>query len=248
MPKTKKPSLNVVIPVYNEEAELKDSVQTLVSFLDRHAVDMDWTITIADNASKDTTWQIAKELARTYPHIEAVHLDKKGRGRAVKHVWMKSKADVVAYMDVDLSSDLKHFLPMVHAILRGYDVAIGSRNMKDSRVYGRHMLRTITSKGYIVLIKLMFFVHFSDAQCGFKAMKKDAAAALLPRVLDNEWFFDTELLILAEKMGYRIYEEPVTWVDNPGSTVRVWKTAQGNLAGLWRLFMTRPWRKRVSHE
>lgn len=244
MPNTNKPSLNVVIPVYNEEAELADSVRTLTSFLGGHAPDVSWRVTIVDNASTDKTWEIAKRLARTHPQVAAVHLAKKGRGRAVKYVWMKGDADVVAYMDVDLSSDLKHFMPMVHAVLRGYDVAIGSRNMKDSRVYGRHLLRSITSKGYIALIKLMFFVHFSDAQCGFKAMNKKAATKLLPLVLDNEWFFDTELLILAEKMGYRIYEEPVTWVDNPGSTVRVWKTAQGNLVGLWRLFTTRPWKGR----
>lgn len=244
MPNINTPSLNIVIPVYNEEAELADSVRTLTSFLEGHARDVSWTVTIADNASTDKTWDIAKSLARAHTQVAAVHLAKKGRGRAVKHVWMKGDYDVVAYMDVDLSSDLKHFMPMVHAVLRGYDVAIGSRNMKDSRVYGRHLLRSITSKGYIALIKLMFFVHFSDAQCGFKAMNKKAAARLLPLVLDNEWFFDTELLILAEKMGYRIYEEPVTWVDNPGSTVRVWKTAQGDLAGLRRLFTTRPWKGR----
>jgi glycosyltransferase involved in cell wall biosynthesis len=244
MPKTKKPSLNVVIPVYNEEAELAASVGTLTSFLTRHARDLAWTVTVADNASKDKTWEIAQSLARTMPHVAAVHLDKKGRGRAVKYVWTQSRADVVAYMDVDLSSDLKHFLPMVHAILRGYDIAIGSRNLKDSRVYGRTMLRTITSKTYIALIKLFFRVHFSDAQCGFKAMGRKAADVLLPQVVDNEWFFDSELLILAEKTGRRIYEEPVTWVDNPGSTVRVWKTAQGDLAGLWRMFRERPWRKK----
>jgi glycosyltransferase involved in cell wall biosynthesis len=244
MPNTKKPSLNVVIPVYNEEAELADSVGTLASFLESHATDVSWKITIADNASTDKTWGIAKGLERAHPQVVVVHLIKKGRGRAVKQVWMQGDSDVVAYMDVDLSSDLKHFMPMVHAVLRGYDVAIGSRNMKDSRVYGRHIVRSITSKGYIALIKLLFFVHFSDAQCGFKAINKKAAAKLLPLVLDNEWFFDTELLILAEKMGYRIYEEPVTWVDNPGSTVRVWKTAQKDLIGLWRMFTTRPWKGR----
>lgn len=243
MQKTKKPSLNVVVPVYNEEAELSDNVRTLASFLIRNAGELDWTVTIADNASTDATWAIAQKLSKALPHVAAVHLAKKGRGRAVKLVWQKSNADVLAYMDVDLSSDLKHFLPLVQAALRGYDVAIGSRNLPGSRVYGRHTLRTITSKGYIAIIKLFFFVHFSDAQCGFKAITRRAARELLPRVADNEWFFDTELLILAEKMGYRIYEEPVTWVDNPGSTVRVLKTAQGDLKGLWRLFVTKPWKK-----
>lgn len=243
MQKTKKPSLEIVMPVYNEESELAENIRTLSSFLSRGGKDFSWTITIADNASTDGTWTIARALARHMKQVRAVHLPKKGRGRAVKSVWMKSRADVLAYMDIDLSTDLKHLLPLVHATLRGYDLAVGSRNLSGSRVHGRNALRTITSKGYIALIKMFFFVHFSDAQCGFKAITRKAAHALLPHVADDEWFFDTELLLLAEKKGYRIYEEPVTWIDNPGSTVRVMKTAQGDLSGLWRLFVTRPWRR-----
>lgn len=238
-----KPSLNVVIPVYNEEKELADSVRTLHAYLNAHLLDFSWTITVIDNASTDKTWEIAQKLTKTVKHVKAVRLSQKGRGRAVKHVWQQARTDVVAYMDVDLSTDLKHFPPLVRSLLRGYDVAIGSRNARGARVYGRGLLRTITSKGYIFLIKLFFFVHFSDAQCGFKAVTRKIVDQVLPQIEDNEWFFDTELLLLAEKMGYRIYEEPVTWIDNPGSTVRVMKTAQGDLAGLWRLFVTRPWNR-----
>ncbi|MBU1327460.1 glycosyltransferase [Patescibacteria group bacterium] len=242
MSETKKLSLNVVIPVYNEEVELEDSVKTLMKFLEGYLTDFRWKITIADNASTDRTFTIAKRLMRTYRCVEAVHLIKKGRGRAVKHVWGKSRHDIVAYMDVDLSTDLKHFPALVRSLLRGYDIAIGTRNLRGSRVYGRSLLRTLTSKAYIFLVKLFFWVHFSDAQCGFKAVTGKAVKKLLPQVKDNAWFFDTELLLLAEKLGYRIYEEPVTWTDNPGSTVRVLKTAMGDLEGLWRLFTTRPWR------
>jgi glycosyltransferase involved in cell wall biosynthesis len=239
----KKPSVDITIPVYNEEIELNKSILTLGGFLEKHLDDFDWSITIADNASTDQTWEIAQNISRKNTHIKAVHLNQKGRGRAVKYIWNNSKTDFVAYMDVDLSSDLNHLPNLLHALQRGYDVAIGSRNAKGARVYGRNLLRTITSKGYILLIKLFFWVNFSDAQCGFKAVSREVVNQLMPKIVDNGWFFDTELLIIAEKMGYRIYDEPVTWIDNPGSTVRVWKTALGDLSGLWRLFTTRPWKK-----
>lgn len=240
----KKPTLNVVIPVYNEEAELAKSITTLVSYLQEHLSDFIWKVTIADNASTDHTLAIARDLAKKDKRIFAVHLPQKGRGRAVKYVWSNDNSDISAYMDVDLSTDLKHFPPLVRALLRGYDVAIGTRNARGARVYGRNTLRTFTSKTYITIIKSFFWVHFSDAQCGFKAVTRRIVISLLPMIKDEGWFFDSELLILAEKMGYRIYEEPVTWIDNPGSTVRVMKTAQGDLEGLWRLFTTRPWKKK----
>lgn len=244
----RKPSVNVVIPVYNEEKELETSVTTLSEYLTKNLRDYTWFITVADNASTDATREIAGKLAKKNKHVQVVHLPQKGRGRAVKHVWSESQTDIVAYMDVDLSTDLKHFSNLISALHRGYDVAVGSRNARGSRVYGRGMLRTITSKGYIMLIKLFFLVHFSDAQCGFKAVSRRIVQDILPHIQDTGWFFDTELLLLAEKSGYRIYEEPVTWIDNPGSTVRVLKTAQGDLKGLWRMFTTRPWRHIRHHE
>jgi len=242
MTNVKKPSVNIVIPVYNEEKELAQSVRTLADYLRANLTDFVWRITIADNASKDKTLAIAKNLSQKFPEVSCVHLPKKGRGRAVKHVWVTDDADIETYMDVDLSTDLKHLPPLVRALTRGYDIAIGTRNAWGSRVYGRSMLRTFTSKMYIALIKLFFWVHFSDAQCGFKAITRRVARDIIPHIKDNAWFFDSELLVVAEKTGYRIYEEPVTWIDNPGSTVRVMKTAQGDLAGLWRLFKTRPWK------
>ena len=238
----KKQTLNVVIPVYNEEKELAANARTLANFLTEKLNDFVCHITIVDNASTDHTYAIAKNLADKDSKILALHLDQKGRGRAVKHAWLNKKTDFVAYMDVDLSTDLKHLPSLVGALTRGYDIAIGSRNAKGARVYGRNIIRTITSKSYMFLIKVLFWVHFSDAQCGFKAATHKAVDALIPHVKDNEWFFDTELLILAEKLGFRIYDEPVTWIDNPGSTVRVFHTARGDLEGLWRLLVTRPWR------
>ncbi len=239
----KKSTLNIVIPVYNEEKELAGSIATLSSYCEKNLRDFDWFITIADNASSDRTHEIAQALARKSPKISAVSLKAKGRGRAVKYVWQKHTADINAYMDVDLSTDLKHLPALVRSITRGYDIAIGTRNAWGARVYGRSPLRTFTSKMYIFLIKLFFWVHFSDAQCGFKAVSRRVVSEIIPDVVDNEWFFDTELLVIAEKRGMRIYQEPVTWIDNPGSTVRVMKTAQGDLSGLWRIFLTRPWQK-----
>jgi glycosyltransferase involved in cell wall biosynthesis len=239
---SKKPTLDIVIPVYNEEAELASHVETLIRFLHSYLKDFEWSVTIADNASTDQTLPIARKLSKKYSQVHVIHLDQKGRGRAVKHAWMERAADIHCYMDVDLSTDLKHLPPLVRSLLRGYDIAIGSRNARASRVYGRSFLRTCTSKIYILLIKFVYWVKFNDAQCGFKAITDVCAKALIPNIRDNAWFFDSELLILAEKLGYRIYEEAVTWIDNPGSTVRVVKTAQGDLEGLWRLFITRPWR------
>ena len=236
-------SLNIVIPVYNEENEVEESVGTLHAFLLQNLKDMDWEITIADNASTDKTLELATGLTKKYKRVHVNHLAQKGRGRAVKYAWTHCNHDLLAYMDVDLSTDLKHFPSLVRSLLRGYDIAIGSRNARGASVYGRNALRSITSKVYIALIKILFWINFSDAQCGFKAVTRHIVDTLIPKIEDNEWFFDTELLVLSEKMGYRIYEEPVTWIDNPGSTVRVMKTAQGDVQGLWRLFLTRPWRQ-----
>ena len=239
----RKTSVTIVIPVYNEEIELSERIETLVGYCKTHIDSFDWEIVIADNASTDRTLEIANTLTKKHARVHSLHLDKKGRGRAVKFAWSKSKADLMAYMDVDLSTDLRHFPPLIQSLERGYDIAIGTRNAAGSRVYGRSFLRTITSKGYIALIKLFFWVRFTDAQCGFKAVTKDVVRTIIPHIQDNAWFFDTELLIFAEKSHLRIYEEPVTWVDNHGSTVRVLKTAQGDLEGLKRLFFTRPWKR-----
>ncbi len=239
----KKTSINIIIPVYNEQEDLPKSMQTLHAFMSTHMRAYDWNITIADNASVDNTLKVSQNLSKKLSHTKVIHLNQKGRGRAVKYAWENCSHDYVMYMDVDLSTDLKHIPQAIASLERGYDIAIGTRNARASRVYGRNLLRTFTSRTYIFLIKLFFWVGFSDAQCGFKAANRRVVCEIIPNIKDNEWFFDTELLIVSERLGYRIYEEPVTWVDNPGSTVKVWKTAQGDLEGLMRLFFTRPWHK-----
>jgi putative flippase GtrA len=228
------PAVDIVIPVYNEEADLEASVKHLAAYL-RDRFPLPWVITIADNASVDRTWGIACRLANEVEGVRAVHLERKGRGRALRAAWSASEAPVVAYMDVDLSTDLDALLPLVAPLLSGHsDVAIGSRLANGSRVV-RGPKREAISRTYNLLLKATLRSGFSDAQCGFKAVRADVARALLPLVEDEGWFFDTELLVLAEENGLRIHEVPVDWVDDPGTTVDVVRTARDDLAGIWRM-------------
>ncbi len=227
-------TVEVIIPVYNEEQDLAASVMRLISFLER-TFPYDYQVVIADNASTDATLEIAQRLAARHEHIRVVHLDAKGRGRALRQVWLASTADVVAYMDVDLSTDLKALLPLVAPLISGHsDIAIGSRLNRGSRVV-RGPKREFISRSYNLILKASLGASFSDAQCGFKAMRREVADQLLPLVEDNNWFFDTELLVLAERAGLRIHEVPVDWVDDPGSTVDIVATATEDLRGVWRL-------------
>ncbi len=239
MPEKKK--VKIVLPVYNEEKELRENVLKLRDFL-TGLPQFEFKIQIVDNASIDKTEAIGKKLAGQSNDISFLRLNEKGRGRAVKKAWSEADAEAFVYMDIDLSTDLKHLPALIEAVTDGFDIAIGSRLLSGSKVAERPLKREILSRGYNLLIKTFFGVNFSDAQCGFKAVNKRVVEELLPKILDNEWFFDSELLIVGEKMGFKIYEEPVIWTDNPGSTVRVLKTVTGDLKGLLRLFLTRPWR------
>jgi putative flippase GtrA len=228
------PVLDVVVPVYNEERDLQHCVRRLHAHLSE-AFPYPFRITIADNASTDTTLHLAMGLSHELPGVAVVHLDQKGRGRALAAVWSVSDAPILAYMDVDLSTDLKALLPLVAPLISGHsDVAIGSRLSGGSRVV-RGAKREIISRGYNMLLRGALATRFSDAQCGFKAIRKDVAGALLPLVQDTGWFFDTELLVLAERAGLRIHEVPVDWVDDPDSRVDIIATAIADLKGIWRL-------------
>ena len=232
--RTTAPVLDVVVPVYNEEVDLGPCVHRLHAYLE-DAFPYPFRITVADNASTDGTLAVANRLAQTYPDVDVVHLAAKGRGRALAHVWAASDAQVLAYMDVDLSTDLAALLPLVAPLITGHsDVAIGSRLARGSRVV-RGPKREVISRCYNVLLRGALAARFSDAQCGFKAIRADVAQRLLPLVEDTGWFFDTELLVLAERSGLRIHEVPVDWVDDPDSRVDVVATARADLAGMWRI-------------
>jgi glycosyltransferase involved in cell wall biosynthesis len=231
-------AVDVVIPVYNEERVLAQSISALHDFLgDVAEPGCEWRIVIADNASTDGTLTVARELAARLPGVEVLHVDQKGRGRALKTAWLGSRADVLSYMDVDLSTDLTAFPALIRAIVHeGYDVATGRRLGPGARVIGRKPLRELTSRCYNLLIKLLFpRSRFTDAQCGFKALSRAAAQALLPRVRDTAWFFDTELLLLADGDRLGIKQIPVLWMDDPDSRVNVARTAWEDIKGLWRL-------------
>lgn len=227
-------SVDLVIPVYNEEAQLAKSIAVLRAFLSKN-LDMPYRIVVADNGSTDTTLGIAKSLSEQYKDVGYVHLEQKGRGRALRRAWLESPASIVSYMDVDLSTDLVHFPALVKAIAQdGYDIAIGSRLSRGSKVK-RAFKREFISRSYNLMIKMMFRTRFSDAQCGFKAVSRKAAQELVPLIKDQAWFFDTELLLLATMKGYRIKEIPVRWIDDPDSRVRIVKTATEDIKGLLRL-------------
>ena len=227
-------SIDVVIPVYNEEDALPVSIPKLCAFL-RDNLASPWRVTIADNASIDGTRAVSEDLSREVEGVNYLYLPEKGRGRALRAAWLGSECDYVSYMDVDLSTDLSHFPALVGKLESGWHVAIGSRLSRGSNVTQRSFKRELTSRTYNKLIWSLFFVGFPDAQCGFKAMTRQAAQAIIPHVQNNNWFFDTELLIIAEKRGYRIGVVPVAWDDDPSSTVNVVKTATEDIKGLLRL-------------
>jgi len=237
-------SVDIVIPVYNEEHVLAESVATLRKFLAQSASSgaHQYRIVVADNASTDGTLAVAQKLAQKHTDVASLHIPQKGRGRALRAAWLTSPADVLSYMDVDLSTELAAFPPLVEAIAsEGYDVAIGSRLARGADIR-RSLRREVTSRTYNVMIKGLFFTRFSDAQCGFKAVSRRAVQELVPLIENNEWFFDTELLILAEKAGYRIKEIPVRWLEDPDTRVNVPKTVWEDVRGLLRLRLGRPWR------
>ncbi|KMO67141.1 Undecaprenyl-phosphate mannosyltransferase [Mycolicibacterium chlorophenolicum] len=228
------PVLDVVVPVYNEQVALSASVRRLHRYL-RDAVPFPARITIADNASTDDTPRIAAALAAELTDVRVVRLEQKGRGRALHHVWSTSDAAVLVYTDVDLSTDLAALGPLVAPLISGHsDLAIGTRLARGAQVT-RGPKREIISRCYNFILKSTLSAGFSDAQCGFKAIRADVAARLLPHVEDTGWFFDTELLVLAERSGLRIHEVPVDWVDDPDSRVDIVATAAADLRGIGRL-------------
>lgn len=239
-----KSSVEIVVPVYNEEKELEKNITKLSDFCSENLKNYDWNITIADNASTDNTPLIAASIEKKNHRISNFRLEQKGRGRAVKQVWVESGKDLCVYMDLDLSTDLVHLPKLLSVLQSGFDIAIGSRLAFGARVEGRTFIREITSRTLnFFFIQFLFHTHFTDAQCGFKGVTKKIVERVIPHIKDNGWFFDGELLITSEKAGYKIYEIPVHWMDNPGSTVRLVSTIWNDLKVIWRLLRTKPWKE-----
>ncbi|HEY1828881.1 MAG TPA: dolichyl-phosphate beta-glucosyltransferase [Acidimicrobiales bacterium] len=237
--------VEIVIPVYNEAAQLDSRIRTLCSFLDQ-SFPFQTLVTIVDNGSRDGTAVIAAKLAASLPGVAAMTLDRKGRGFALRTAWSTSSAKVVAYMDVDLSTSLTGLLPLVAPLLSEHrQVAIGTRLDRDSRVL-RGPKREAISRIYNLLLRTVLHSRVSDAQCGFKALERETALELLPLVEDNDWFFDTELLVTAQRLGHRVWEVPVDWVDDTDSRVDILPTILEDLHGIVRLFGPRA-RARIRH-
>lgn len=231
-------TVEIIIPVFDEERALPGCVATLHDFLTAR-MPFDWTITIVDNASTDGTLLVAKRLAKQWPRVRVMSVELRGKGNAVRAAWSASRADVVAYMDVDLSTALDATIPLVAALAVGHsDIAIGSRLAPGARAV-RSIKRELASRGYNTLLRLTHGAQFRDAQCGFKAARAEVVRPLLQRVEDNTWFFDTELLLLAEHNGLRVLEIPVDWVEDVDSRVNVTGTAATNLRGLIRMVWTK---------
>jgi glycosyltransferase involved in cell wall biosynthesis len=228
------PLINITVPVLNEAGQLAASIGTLHRFLCEHCR-FEFEIVVADNGSTDGTLSIARDLAGKCPSVRVLRLEEKGRGRALKRAWSESRAEICSYMDVDLSTDLHAFPSLVESLIGGgFDLAIGSRLLKPA-LTTRGIKRELISRCYNLLVKAAFRTRFSDAQCGFKAITRPAAQTLLPLVEDNGWFLDTELLVLAEKLGYRIFDLPVQWNDDPDSRVKIARTAWEDLKGIVRV-------------
>jgi putative flippase GtrA len=226
--------VEIVVPVYNEAAQLAQRIQTLRTFLD-DSFPFTSLVTIVDNGSDDGTAIVAAQLAAALPGVAAMSLSRKGRGFALRTAWSSSTARVVAYMDVDLSTSLSALLPLVAPLLSGHgQVSIGTRLARGSRVV-RGPKRELISRAYNLLLRVFLHTRVSDAQCGFKAVDRHAALELLPLIEDEEWFFDTELLVTAERLGLRVSEVAVDWVDDPDSRVHIVSTALSDLRGIWRM-------------
>lgn len=235
MSDTPRPRVDVVIPVYNEVKVLEQSALTTLALFDQNQ-QYDWRLVIADNGSNDGTPELARNLEARDPRVKALILEVKGRGLALREAWLSSDADVVSYMDVDLSTDLNHLPELVAMVAeRGCDVAIGSRLAKGSKT-DRQLKREITSRGYVALIRMTFpRLRITDAQCGFKALNRKAAQAVVPHIENRMWFFDTEMLILAHQAKLKICELPVRWVEDTDTKVKIVSTALEDIRGLARM-------------
>lgn len=229
------PKVRLVIPCLNEVAQLEWSVEKAREFLGKN-FPYRWEIFVADNGSKDGTAELADRLSKKYPgEVGYFTIPERGRGRALRKAWIECDADIVAYTDVDLSTELEALTKLCVAIHEGgHDIATGSRLLPQSDIK-RGLKREVISRCYNVMIKLMLFTHFSDAQCGFKAVSRKVVREIVPQIEDQAWFFDTELLVLGEKQGYRIADIPVKWIDDDDSRVKIVSTAWEDIKGLWRL-------------
>ena len=228
--------VELIFPVLNESKTLEKQLNKVKLHILK-IVEYDFLITIVDNGSTDQTKAISEKLIKQKIVNKYLYLSQKGRGRAIKLAISKSKADIVSYMDIDLSTDLDSLKPLIKSIAKNkYDIAIGSRLSKGSNVIGRKKIREFTSRSYNVLIKFILpFSHIDDMQCGFKAFSRKKIVTALNLVTNTRWFFDTEIIIIARSLNLSIYQLPVKWTDDPNTSVNIISTAIEDIIGLIKL-------------
>jgi len=222
-----------ILPVYNEQDCVGKNSLLLCDFLEEK-IQGDWTIRIVDNASTDNTLKMAQDASRECKKITVLHLDEKGKGRAIKNAMKDLSYDVYAFLDIDMSTDMNHIPELLRWIDEGYDVVIGSRLLPGSNTK-RSFRREILSRGYNILTRLLLGLPVRDTHCGFKALTRSVVEDVVPKVEDNEFFFDTELLARANKTGYKIKEMPVSWIEDADSKVNVKRTVINYLKNLVKL-------------
>jgi uncharacterized membrane protein YbhN (UPF0104 family) len=233
---TDKIDVSVVLPAYNEANRIEDTVKVVKDTLEK--LDYGYEIIIAEDGSTDGTDEIAKRLSSRDPRIVHLHSDNRlGRGKALTNAMEIAKGDVVVYLDVDLSTDMDHLKELIDAVAKeGYDIATGSRLLKDSQTE-RPFKRDFASKVYNFLVRLMLGSKLRDHQCGFKAFKRSSVLKLLRDVKDNHWFWDTEVLVLAQRKGLRVKEIPVKWKQSGETKVKFTKDVLYMFSQILRMWM-----------
>ncbi|WP_417878615.1 glycosyltransferase [Vibrio sp.] len=219
-------NIEITIPVLNEESTLESQVKLLSVFFKEELSDLgNISLVIADNGSNDKTQEIAERLSHTIPIVKYIRLDKRGVGLALKASWLKSDADIVGYMDLDLATDIKHLRDAFSILLNGEgDIVTGSRLAPGAQVIGRTKLRDFTSHSFNRLIKILFKTKFTDGMCGFKFLNRNKLPILMASGVQSDgWFFATELLVVGEALHLNVVDIPVKWTDDPNSKVKVIK-------------------------
>jgi glycosyltransferase involved in cell wall biosynthesis len=211
-----------------------------MAFLKTNFIYKNYNVIIVDNGSVDKTFDVARELEKRHNEITCLHLSRKGRGAALKEAWSRSEADIVSYMDADLSTGLESIPQLINSIIiDGYDIAVGSRLLSTSKVK-RSFMRKVISYIYNISIKnILGLKQPPDAQCGFKALCKRVVDEIVPKIKNQNWFFDTELLVLAEKKGFKIRYIPINWTERLKTKVRIGKAIFEDIAGILRLVIKR---------
>jgi glycosyltransferase AglD len=215
----KGPEISVIIPVFNDRISLEKAVPKSLEILSR--VTSEFELIVAEDGSSDGSGDFVKWYEGRDPRIHLLHSDERlGRGKALNRAIRESKGKIVCYYDVDLATDMQHLPELIDAIRNGADISTGSRLLPGSDIV-RTEGREIASRSYNFLVRIILGSRLFDHQCGFKAFNKDRILQVIPRIQSNHWFWDTELLVRAQRQGYIVREFPVRWRAGRGTTVRM---------------------------